>query len=91
MDEKEFHSLMLQVSERTLDKNWEYYTGYVFGLRRRFYAGTDIRHVALESLINHDPEDESLLQAARGYRDGYNGLTPNAERWEELTKSKKEV
>ena len=89
MDEKEFQSLMLQARKKAADKNWEYSVGYVFGLRHRFYAGTDIRHAGLENLINDDPEDEALLQAARGYRDGYNGLTPSAERWEELTKCKK--
>ena len=84
MEEKEFQSLMLQLVKDYLDTDWDYYRGYIFGLRHLFYGetyGTDIERVLLQLLLNHNNADGASAVLRQGCRDGYYGLTPSAERW----------
>ena len=89
MEEKEFESLMLQVRKKAADKNWDYYCGYIFGLRHLFYKGAEMEQDLLQIMLNHNNADGAGTALRQGCRDGYNGLTPSAERWKELAKCKK--
>ena len=83
MDEKEFRSLMLQVI-KGCSGNWDYCSGYIFGLRHLFYGGTfgtEMERDLLQIMLNHNNADGAGTALRQGCRDGYNGLTPSAERW----------
>jgi len=84
MEKKVFESRMIQADtfKKVSDKP-EYYSGYMRGLRRLFHGeafGTDAEHALWSGLV--DDSDEAREQRGQGYRDGFNGLTPNPDRWE---------
>ena len=88
MEKKVFESRMIQADtfKKVSDKP-EYYSGYMRGLRRLFHGeafGTDAEHALWMSLID---DDEAREQRGQGYRDGFNGLTPNPDRWEYCTQN----
>jgi len=82
MDTKTFGSLMLQASMMRDQSHFpDYFTGYAQGLLRFFHGegfGTQEKHEKWMSMV----DDELRRDMGRGYRDGFNGLGPNSDRWE---------
>jgi hypothetical protein len=87
MGKKSFDSLMLEAYARKgRTDTSDYFDGYTRGLRR-FFQGESSKTTEEDSKWLSRMEEEKREDEVHGYRDGFNGLTPNSDRWGYCTRN----
>lgn len=86
MGRKSFDSLMRQAyARKRVSDTSDYFNGYVRGLRRHF-QGESPETAGEDGKWLSRIDDEAQRDKAHGYQDGFNGLTPNSDRWNYCTR-----
>lgn len=88
MDENKFQSMMSEADCHRGLSGGTYFNGYMTGLRRLHHGesfGTQENHDLNMSLADEDDPDRR--SRGQGYRDGFNGIRPNPDRWSYCTQN----
>jgi len=89
MEEARFQSYMRQAETMKRVDGGDYFSGYTRGLRRHYHGeafGTPGEHDRWMELVDDDL-DAARVQRGQGYRDGFNGMRPNPDRWAYCTQN----